>query len=466
MERRKRITISLAKGNLISLMNPKVTILYLLFLSFIVNACFEEQEIPVVTEFSFETVEGFTVPVTLAIKNETTGATFYQWTFQGATPETSDKKQPGSISYDQPGNYTIKLEAWNDTQRQIKEISVRIDSAVTIDFDANVLVNHYSPVQVEIVNNTEGASSYEWLFEGGDPATSTDANPSVVTFSEPGEHTITLNVTNGSETFTTTRTIIVEAALAADFEIAPSFEDQDLEAPLTASLTNTSINGVHYAWSTTGGAIANAAAENTSIHFTEPGDYTITLTVDNDKETKSASKTFQVKPNSNLLTLPDVKLGVNAAHSTIGSFYATPLRQVLKKTEVTEDNGNAIDLIFYGINSTFAYCRFISPDSASKFAFPAIPNARHVYFVNNIASSGLTFSASDFNDMVNDVPLRPLNIKESDTGISFFTNATADRIILFETDDGRKGAIKIKQFTAEGTQSYIIVDIKVQKLKP
>src|SRR5690349_8262764 len=176
-------------------MNPKVAIFSLLFLSFVLNACFEEQEIPVVTEFSYETVEGFTVPVTLNIKNETTGANFYQWTFEGATPATSDKKQPGSISFDQPGNYLIKLEAWNDTQRQIKEITVRIDSAVTIAFDANVLVNHFAPVQVEIVNRTAGASAYEWLFEGGDPATSTSANPSVVTFSEPGEHTITLNVT-------------------------------------------------------------------------------------------------------------------------------------------------------------------------------------------------------------------------------------------------------------------------------
>ena len=33
-----------------------------------------------------------------------------------------------------------------------------------------------------------------------------------------------------------------------------------------------------------------------------------------------------------------------------------------------------------------------------------------------------------------------------------------------KTEDGRKGAIKIKDFVANGTSSYILVDIKVQKL--
>jgi hypothetical protein len=39
-------------------------------------------------------------------------------------------------------------------------------------------------------------------------------------------------------------------------------------------------------------------------------------------------------------------------------------------------------------------------------------------------------------------------------------------MVLFETHDGRKGAIKIKAFVSEGIGSYIVADIKVQKLKP
>ena len=38
-----------------------------------------------------------------------------------------------------------------------------------------------------------------------------------------------------------------------------------------------------------------------------------------------------------------------------------------------------------------------------------------------------------------------------------------NRIVLFETANGRKGAIKIKEYISNGTESYIFVDIKMQK---
>jgi hypothetical protein len=34
---------------------------------------------------------------------------------------------------------------------------------------------------------------------------------------------------------------------------------------------------------------------------------------------------------------------------------------------------------------------------------------------------------------------------------------------LFQTQEGRKGAIKIKKYVEAGQESYILVDIKVQK---
>lgn len=39
----------------------------------------------------------------------------------------------------------------------------------------------------------------------------------------------------------------------------------------------------------------------------------------------------------------------------------------------------------------------------------------------------------------------------------------ANRIVLFETANGRKGAIKIKEYVSNGAESYIVVDIKMQK---
>ena len=61
------------------------------------------------------------------------------------------------------------------------------------------------------------------------------------------------------------------------------------------------------------------------------------------------------------------------------------------------------------------------------------------------------------------MPLRGLTINPTANGWKPFTNATIPRIVLFQTADGRKGAIKIKDFVDDGNNAYIIVDIKIQK---
>jgi PKD repeat protein len=434
-------------------------------LSVLFTSCNQEQQIPVVMDFDYAIPQGgYTVPMQLAITNKTTGADFYNWTFEGGVPTSSTKKQPGPIAYAQAGTYVIRLEAWNDTQRKTKEITVQLDSAVTIGFDVQVLVNDFVPALAKITNRTKGASSYEWTFDGGVPSTSTLATPPAVEYTTSGEHIITLKVKNGRETFTASKTITLKPAMQADFDIAPSFEDQDYEAPLTAALQNKTTSGLRYVWSSSGGTIANVTSEQSEIYFAAPGDYTVSLKADNDKETKTVQHTITVKPNSNLYKIENVKLGTSAAHATIGSYYSTKLRKVFTKNDViSTTDGPLIDLLFYGINSSFGYCRFVSPDSASNFTFAPIPANTHTSFVNTIETSTLSFTVADFDAMTNDAPLANLPIKANDTSISFFTNSTSPRIVLFETQDGRKGAIKVTSFVSAGLQSYILVDIKVQK---
>ena len=185
----------------------------------LVTSCYQEQEIPVTIDFAYAVTEGsFTVPVEITLTNNTTGADFYNWTMMGATPSSSNKKQPDAITYSQAGTYIIKLEAWNDTQRSFKEITVQLDSAVTLDFNVDILVNDFAPATAQITNNTRGASSYEWTFQGGTPETSTVADPPNILFSTPGEHVITLKISNGRESYTSSKTVTLKAALDTDFE--------------------------------------------------------------------------------------------------------------------------------------------------------------------------------------------------------------------------------------------------------
>ncbi|WP_165824141.1 PKD domain-containing protein [Pseudochryseolinea flava] len=442
-----------------------VTPLIILLLPLVFMACFKEEEIPVTTDFTYRIAnERAIIPAKIAIDNKTSGADFYTWTFEGATPSSSNKKQPGEISYSSPGTYTIKLEAWNDTQRSVKEIQIVLDAEATLDFATEILVNDFAPATVVITNN-EVAPVYEWIFEGGTPATSSAANPPEVVYNTPGTYEIILRVSDGDGAFTTdTRTIEVKPALAPAFQFVPTLLDEDYEAPVSGNLQNQTISGITYQWQSSGGTIGNKNAEHTTLQFAAAGTYTVTLTASNGKETKSVQQQIVIKPNTNLFVYNDVKFGVSSAHETLGSFFSPSLKAILKKADVNGDNGTTIDLVFFGINSSFNYCRFISPDSTTKFTLPEIPQASHTYFVNTQESTTLNFTVSNFDAMKNDTPIKSLAIKQNDTGTKFFSMSSTPRVVLFQTNDGRKGAIKIKNFVNEGTQSYIIADVKIQKL--
>ena len=435
-----------------------------LIMSIMLSSCLHEEEIPVFINFDYIPANNtHTAPAAVTITNTTTGADFYLWTFEGATPATSNEKQPGQITYDKAGIYTIKLEAWNDFVRDEKTLIITIDSAVTLDFDVNLLVNDFAPVTVDIDNRTRGATTYAWTFEGGTPASATSIDPPNVIFDIPGEHEISLTVSNGRESFTSSKKVVVQPAMNIDFAIVPFFKDEDYEAPLTATLQNQTLSGIRYEWTTTGGTITNAENEHAEIYFPTPGEYTVKLVADNDKEKQTLQKTITVKDNSHLYVLNDVKLGVSAAHGAIGSFYSTTLRKTLIKDEVTPDNGKLVDIVFYSINSSFSYCRFISADSAAKFTFPAIPEAQHAYVVNKVENTSLTFGESEFDQIDHGADFNSVSIKDNDTGTAFFDKTITPRVVLFERADGRKGAIRIKSFVSDGTQSYILADIKIQK---
>lgn len=441
-------------------------ITYGLGLCLLLTSCFKEVGIPVTTDFIYTAKDSiYTVPANISFTNRTIGATHFKWTFEGGEPASSDYENPGTVVFRQAGDYTITLEAWNDDERQIKTHKIHLDSAVNITFDAKVLINDFSPVTVHLINNTIGASAYKWTFENGEPASATAQSPPDVTFTTPGTHKITLTVTNGGQEFTTEKIITVKPALTNDFTMEPSFDDEDEEAPLTAILESKAQNLLTRKWTATGGTIADDTAANTNIYFKDPGTYQVTLTAENGKESKTVTKTIVVKANTGLRTIRDVKLGINAAQSNIGALYSTRLRKVFRKGDDLSVAGKDIDIVFFGLNQGFSYNKFISPDSSSAYAFGSIPGATYTRYINSLEACGcsLVFTVADFDAMTDDAPLKNLTISSSAEGGVPFTNAVSPRIVLFRTADGRMGAIKVKSYVPDGTSSYIIVDIKVQK---
>lgn len=432
------------------------------------SSCYREQAVSVVADFIL-TVENddYSVPSRILLENKSTGADNYKWTFEGGTPASSDRQHPDAVLYRNAGTYTVCLEAWNDDEHKSKEYILQLDSAVYIDFEIKIPTNNISPVQVLISNKSFGGLAYCWTFvEDGETRSSDLYNPPPVNFTKAGEHTVTLEISNGRETFSLSKSILVLPAMSLDFNIIPSFEDEDMEAPFTAILQNQSVNGLEYHWICENGQITNdTATVFTIVSYALPGTYAITLNADNGKEIKSISKTITIKPNSNLLIIRDVKLGIKPAHTSIGCFYSCALRKVITRDETDAKNGQLIDFAFFGLDETFRYCKILSPDSVGNYAFYDIPEARHTAIVNVLEESSLIFSDDDFDNMENDDILAVLPVVENDSGDKYFTGDIVPRIILFETGDGCKGAIKIKDFVSANLESYILIDLKVQKNK-
>lgn len=441
---------------------------YIIFILLLIN-CSKEEAIPVNTDFTIEVIDNdYSVPVLISIKNNTSGAESYEWKFEGAIPEISTKKNPGTIKYNQKGIYKIILTASNaDGNSDKKELEIQIDEAVEVDFDFEVLNNNNPPVEVKLINNTSGATSYEWIFENGSPATSNLQNPQNITFNTPGSHKILLKVSNGRETHELEKIVTVAEDLVVDFDWEVDFKDSDYQAPVSIATLNKSIGALSYEWQIDNANPNTSTEETPVILFENEGVYSITLTADNGKKTKSITKQITIFENTNLRVFNDVKLGINTAHNSnvIGALFSTISGEVYKKEQMNQDNGYLIDIAYFGLTSAFTFNQFLSPDEVQNKTFEAIENAQHTKFINSqeLCGCGVNFTSAQFDALVDDSILKSLVITENSGGKKEFDNSLTPRIILFETQDGRKGAIKIKEFNDVSTESYIVVDIKVQK---
>lgn len=445
----------------------KKALLLLVFI--VITSCYQQTSIAVEGDFATSYVNGDeSIPVIIKIDSKITGADTYEWTFEGGSPSTSNLKNPGEILYDKQGTYIIKLRASN-ADGESKEVSntVVIREGINIDFTHEIIKSNYSPVEVILTNNTLGEGlTFKWDFHDGMPSTFTGKTPPNVVFTSPGEHAIALTVSNGFESQKITKTINVEPILVSQFAYEPKFENDDYQTPVTINFINKSISATSYQWTFQGGNPATSTEQNPTVVFTNVGIHEVTLEASNDKTSQIFKSTITVQSDTNLRILTNIKLGINTAHNNnnIGAMVSTTTRQVYKANEINDQNCGLIDIVFQGLNSNLTYNKFISPDQVNNYGFISLKNAQSTIFVNsqNLCNCGLNFTEAQFDAMVNDSPIKSLNISYSAAGGQQFGFAYP-RIILFKTQDGRKGAIKIKDMVKNGASSYILCDIKVQK---
>ncbi|HRJ34782.1 MAG TPA: PKD domain-containing protein [Flavobacteriales bacterium] len=128
---------------------------------------------------------------------------------------------------------------------------------------------------VNFTNTSTGATTYNWSFPGGTPATSTATNPSV-TYATPGTYSVTLTASNGAGTTTTTQTnyITVNAN-----PTATAGSNTPVCTGNSINLTANTVAGASYVWSgpaTFSSSLEDPTRPNATTAMA--GTYTVTIT--------------------------------------------------------------------------------------------------------------------------------------------------------------------------------------------
>jgi len=142
--------------------------------------------------FTTDVLEICEAPATFNIVNNTSNNPEYTYMWDFGNSTTSDVRDPGSVTYNEEGTYTIKLTVDNgDGCLVTRTRNVRVGGPkINLNLNDTVCINSI----IEIGNNTD-AAVFQWTFsEGIFPTSSTDKTPEVQ-FLEEGDALITLNVT-------------------------------------------------------------------------------------------------------------------------------------------------------------------------------------------------------------------------------------------------------------------------------
>ncbi len=246
-----------------------------------------------VADFTSSVIEG-EVPLTVGFTDASTNAVSWSWDFDGDGAVDSNVQNP-EYTYTEPGEYLVYLTAANElgTNDTTTE-TITVYSILVSDFSPSITEGEV-PLTVVFTDSSTNAVSWSWDFDGDGEVDSYVPNPEY-TYTEPGEYTVSLNVTNELGTIDTSREFITIYGIPVAGFTASVVEGEN---PLTVKFTDTSMNAVSWSWDFEGDGFVDSNVRNPEYTYTESGKYTVSLTVENEPGTiDTATQTIKVKSSS------------------------------------------------------------------------------------------------------------------------------------------------------------------------
>ncbi|NNE28524.1 MAG: PKD domain-containing protein, partial [Saprospiraceae bacterium] len=245
------------------------------------------------------TIEYLVNDLEVSFNSQNEESTEYSWDFgDGQTVMGSEPVH----EYSDYGVYVVTLQATNSCGTQSSEITIDLTDPGALgspvpQFSADQ-EEGCLPFEVQFSDeSTNAPDTWNWVFEGGTPSTSTDQNP-IVTYSSPGVFQVELTVSNmsGDSSISVPAYISVIPQPIAQFEF-------DLASGNQVNFVNNSSFGTSMSWDFGDG---NASTELDPSHvYDEPGQYDVTLTVTSICGSSSTVQAIQII-SSNSAELPGV----------------------------------------------------------------------------------------------------------------------------------------------------------------
>jgi PKD repeat protein len=231
-------------------------------------------------EFTANTTTG-DAPLAVGFTDQSTGSPV-SWSWAFGDGATSDEQDPSHM-YTNTGSYTVSLEVTNpdgsNTATKTDYITVISSTLPPVAIFTGKPTCGKAPLTVKF-NDTSTGSPTEWYWNFGDGTNAAEQNP-VHVYTTAGKYTVSLTATNASGSNTSTRKdyITVSGLVkppVANFYARPTSG----KAPLSVTFTDAS-TGNPASWYWEFGDRTNATERNPDHTYTNPGKYTVSLTVTN-----------------------------------------------------------------------------------------------------------------------------------------------------------------------------------------
>lgn len=182
-------------------------------------------------------VNANTASLSISLSNLTDSTWQYHWDFGDGT--YSDDYNPRIHNYSDFGTYEITLGVNANGCSGMTSKEVNIIESLKADFIT--LFEGCAPVEVTFINQSTSAETYYWNFGNGN--SSSDENPKTI-YSEPGIYEVSLHAKKDTVIKISKKSIIVNEAPVADFEVNPSETNLFEEI----NFFNKSSEAVKYLW--------------------------------------------------------------------------------------------------------------------------------------------------------------------------------------------------------------------------